>query len=94
VTAEDATGLSGVPEDPLVGAVVGGKYRIDRRVGEGGFGVVYEAVQLAIDARVALKVEKLRGEIEARRKEAVDAFFESARLLTRLKHPTSKACST
>jgi len=87
VTAEDATGLSGVPEDPLVGAVVGGKYRIDRRVGEGGFGVVYEAVQLAIDARVALKVEKLRGEIEARRKEAVDAFFESARLLTRLKHP-------
>jgi serine/threonine protein kinase len=41
--------------DCLVGSVVGG-HRIERLVGRGGMGVVYEAVELALERSVALKV--------------------------------------
>lgn len=39
----------------LVGQTIGGKYRIERLVGSGGMGAVYEALNLAINKRVALK---------------------------------------
>ncbi|HYP97796.1 MAG TPA: serine/threonine-protein kinase [Polyangiaceae bacterium] len=39
----------------LVGATVGGKYRIDRIIGRGGMGAVFQATNLAIGKRVALK---------------------------------------
>jgi tRNA A-37 threonylcarbamoyl transferase component Bud32 len=42
--------------DPLIGALVGGRFLVKRRLGEGGMGVVYEAVQTSIGRRVALKV--------------------------------------
>jgi serine/threonine-protein kinase len=39
----------------LVGATVAGKYRIDRLIGQGGMGAVFQATNLAIGKRVALK---------------------------------------
>ena len=39
----------------LVGATVGGKYRVDRIIGRGGMGAVFQATNLAIGKRVALK---------------------------------------
>jgi serine/threonine-protein kinase len=39
-----------------VGDVIAGKYRLDRVLGEGSFGAVYEAVNLSIGRRVAVKV--------------------------------------
>jgi len=39
----------------LVGSTVGGKYRIDRLVGRGGMGAVFEATNVGIGKRVALK---------------------------------------
>src|SRR5262249_43928091 len=43
------------PED-LVGAVLPGRFRIDRRLARGSFGTVYRARQLSIDRDVAVKV--------------------------------------
>ena len=39
----------------LVGTTVAGKYRVDRMIGRGGMGAVYQAANLAIGKRVALK---------------------------------------
>ncbi|MFK7985568.1 MAG: serine/threonine-protein kinase [Sandaracinaceae bacterium] len=46
----------GAETDPLVGQVLDGRYRVERLVGGGGMGRVYEAVQVDLGRRVALKV--------------------------------------
>jgi serine/threonine-protein kinase len=50
--------LGATPGD-LTGTVLGGKYRIGRRIGSGGIGVVYAAEHLTLGHEVAVKV--LRG---------------------------------
>lgn len=62
-----------------------GPYRIVRLLGEGGMGVVYEARQESLDRRVALKT--LHPEY-ARQKEQVSRFFNEARVLSKLEHPS------
>jgi len=39
----------------LIGTTVAGKYRVDRMIGQGGMGAVFQAANLAIGKRVALK---------------------------------------
>jgi serine/threonine protein kinase len=41
---------------PEPGELIGGKYRIIRRIGEGGMGVVYEAMHTRLQQRVAIKM--------------------------------------
>jgi serine/threonine-protein kinase len=43
------------PEQALVGRVVAGKYRVERLLGKGGMGAVFQATNLSIGKRVALK---------------------------------------
>lgn len=62
------------------GEVVVG-HRIVRRLGAGGFGAVYEAIDLALDRPVALKV--LQGADPA----ALERFDAEARLLARIDDP-------
>ena len=45
-----------VNPDPLVGTTLGAKYELVRRLGAGGMGVVYEAVNGLTGRRVAVKL--------------------------------------
>jgi serine/threonine-protein kinase len=61
-----------------------GPYRVVRQLGEGGMGVVYEAVNDAIERRVAIKV--LHPEY-AKNAEVTARFFNEARAVNRIEHP-------
>src|SRR5262249_46472048 len=58
-TPADFQTIASQEKDPLLGAVVD-RYRIDRVLGQGGMGVVYEATQVApVRRTVAVKVTRL-----------------------------------
>jgi serine/threonine-protein kinase len=68
--------------------VLADRYEIVRLLGAGGMGRVYEAVQLSMHRRVALKV--LRPDLRQQGSEAgreIDRFRREAVALSRLKHP-------
>ncbi|CAN5234918.1 hypothetical protein BH11MYX1_BH11MYX1_07610 [soil metagenome] len=67
------------PRDPWV---IDHRYRIVRALGEGGMGVVYEAIQLSVDRRVAIKM--LRGNDNASTR---FRLLREVQLLTQLHHP-------
>jgi serine/threonine-protein kinase len=71
------------PPDPLVGSVLADRYRIERRLGEGGMGVVYLARHVILEKIVALKI--LHHEY-ARRRELVDRFLHEAKAASRIRH--------
>ena len=61
-----------------------GQYRIDRVIGRGGMGIVYEAQELALNRQVALKILPNSGEknsVQVRR------FQNEARVAAQLNHP-------
>lgn len=71
-------------DDPLIGRVLGDRYRLDARLGEGGVGVVYRATHLVLDRPVAVKM--LHSEGMAR--ESLRLRFErEAQALSSLSHP-------
>jgi serine/threonine-protein kinase len=69
--------------DPLVGAVLAGRYQVVRRIGEGGMGAVYEAKHTLIGKRVAVKVllEKL-----VAKSDFVARLLQEARLASSIGH--------
>ena len=69
---------------PSAGHVVGGKYRIDGLIGQGGMGVVYSATHLVSDKRVAIKwMLPAPGASE----ELAERFVREARATARIDHP-------
>ena len=78
--AEPPAGASPAPD--LTGEVVG-HFRIVRRLGEGGMGVVYEAFDQRLERRVALKV--LRADTADAT--AGDRLTREARVAARVVHP-------
>ncbi|MGK3960644.1 SUMF1/EgtB/PvdO family nonheme iron enzyme [Sorangium sp. So ce118] len=75
------------PSDPFgwVGATIGGKYRLDAVIGEGGFGVVYRGHHLGLDEPVAVKCLKMLGSLPPAEREAFQRMLlNEGRLLHRL----------
>ncbi len=64
--------------------LLGGRYRVDRRLGRGGMGTVYEAADTALERRVAVKVirDDLVGSAEA-----AERFRREARAAAGFAHP-------
>ena len=62
-----------------------GPYRVVKLLGQGGMGAVYEAVQEPIGRRVALKVLLPQ---HAQDREAVARFFNEARAVNLIEHPS------
>ncbi len=69
--------------DPLIGTFVG-SYRVERLLGEGGMGAVYELLHPGIGKRLALKL--LHPEYAAR-PQIVQRFFDEARSVNMIGHP-------
>ena len=68
----------------LTGAVLGGKYRIKRRIGSGGIGAVYAAEHVALGSTVAIKV--LRGAAAADAAE-IARLRREAQVQVSIEHP-------
>lgn len=65
------------------GEIVGQKYRIARKIGEGGMGVVYEAEHTVTGRRCAVKVLERRTGLP---KEDVDRFLREAQASAKISH--------
>jgi eukaryotic-like serine/threonine-protein kinase len=76
---------AGVDPFGVVGTAIAGKYRVDRVIGEGGFGVVYAGFHQVIGQPVAIKLMKPTGGPEERPRNA-EAFLREARVLFDLAH--------
>jgi len=70
--------------DPLVGAQVNG-FKIQERIGSGGFGVVYKAFDTNLERSVAIKI--LPPKIAQAGHSVVERFLREARSAAKLAHP-------
>jgi serine/threonine protein kinase len=75
---------SDTQEPSLIGATLEGAYRVTRLIAQGGMSAVYEAVQLRLDQRVAVKV--MAREL-ASNPEALARFRREAEITSGLRHP-------
>ncbi len=75
-------GLDPEAEDPLLGVVLAGTYRIVRHLGRGGMGRLYEAQHARLDRRFAVKVLH---ESHSRNRDASARFEREARVLSRMR---------
>jgi serine/threonine-protein kinase len=89
ILAREATGArldvsSMTSEDSTIGRLLAGRYRVIRRLGEGGMGSVYEAEHVQLGRRVAIK---LLHEHHATSIDLRTRFEREARMLSQLRHP-------
>lgn len=82
--AQERPGAPGPPPGPQASRESIGGYLIVRQLGEGGMGVVYEAIQQNPERRVALKIIRGAGSVDDH---AIRLFQREVRALARLKHP-------
>jgi serine/threonine protein kinase len=88
VTARmEPVSLAGARADnDSLGAVFGGQYRVEERMGGGGMGAVYRGTQLSVDRPVAIKV--IAPEVE-QNAQHVQRFRREAESLAKLQHPNT-----
>ncbi|KIF07595.1 serine/threonine protein kinase, partial [Streptomyces sp. RSD-27] len=71
-------------DDPLVGRVLDGRYRVDARIAAGGMATVYRALDTRLDRVLALKIMHPALAADAA---FVDRFIREAKSVARLAHP-------
>ncbi|MFJ8145342.1 Stk1 family PASTA domain-containing Ser/Thr kinase [Streptomyces sp. NPDC096048] len=71
-------------QDPLVGQVLDGRYRVEARIAVGGMATVYRAVDTRLDRVLALKVMHPTLATDA---SFVERFIREAKSVARLDHP-------
>jgi serine/threonine protein kinase len=70
-------------DDPLIGKVLSERYRIVRKIGEGGMGAVYQAEHALIEKKMALKI--LFQDL-TRRPDLIARFLQEAKSASRIGH--------
>jgi serine/threonine-protein kinase len=70
-------------EDPYIGSTVADRYRVIKKLGEGGMGVVYLAEHVFIEKKVALKI---LSEDFARKADLVARFMQEAKAASKIGH--------
>ena len=70
--------------DPLVGALLDGRYRVEARIATGGMSTVYRGLDIRLHRPVALKVMDAR---YAGDQQFLTRFHREARAIASLKHP-------
>ncbi len=73
-----------VRPDPLVGAVLDGRYRVGPIIATGGMSAVYRGLDIRLDRPVAIKVMESRYAVD---QQFLMRFQREARAVARLKHP-------
>ncbi|HEX4458343.1 MAG TPA: protein kinase, partial [Polyangia bacterium] len=71
------------PSDPYIDTTIADRYRVIRKLGEGGMGVVYLAEHVFIEKKVALKI---LSEDFARKAELVARFMQEAKAASKIGH--------
>lgn len=83
ISADDGIAFAQNPHTMMAGSLIG-QYRVLGKLGEGGMGIVFEAVHEAIERHVAIKV--LHAEY-AKDPEFAKRFVNEARAVNRVDHP-------
>jgi serine/threonine protein kinase len=73
-------------QDSLIGSIIAEKYQVERLVGRGGMGAVYEGKHLLLERSVAIKV--MQGEMAEDERTAA-RFLREAKAAARLEHPNA-----
>jgi tetratricopeptide (TPR) repeat protein/tRNA A-37 threonylcarbamoyl transferase component Bud32 len=73
-----------ISPDVFYEGVASGKYTINRKIGAGGMGMVYEAIDQTLERKVAIK--KMNDEIKVNEREK-QRFLQEARMVALLQHP-------
>jgi eukaryotic-like serine/threonine-protein kinase len=79
---------SAARQDPRVGTTLDGRFRINRMIARGGMGKIYEAEQIQLGRRIALKVMDL-GYAEELDPDFQKRFFLEASTCAALSHPNT-----
>src|SRR5258708_10325844 len=80
----EANSSSPTTGSSYVGVTIGGRYRVESLLGEGGMGVVYLARHKVIDKRVAIKI--LRADL-ANDKATTERFLQEAKAASSIGNP-------
>ena len=71
----------------LIGTTIAEKFRVERLIGEGGFGVVYAGTHVMLGEKVAIKCLKPVGFSAEEQERGAQSFMREGRILFGLGHP-------